>query len=140
MSPALLQSQTKIDGLPIHVCRSYTDNGMYWVQLCLKKKKEKNSIQSINLMRSHLGCDIQLPSLHSRQQIPVINPVNIGGMYNVASAKQTKTTLLKDIGQLMYSTYFVEDPNLAISSCSWNSMPIIMKENSLLLQCEQTQK
>ena len=27
--PALEQSYTNIDGLPIHVCKSYTDKGIY---------------------------------------------------------------------------------------------------------------
>ena len=31
MIPALEQSYTYIDGLPIHVCKSYTDKGIYCV-------------------------------------------------------------------------------------------------------------
>ena len=32
------------------------------------------------------------------------------------------------------SSYFVENPYLSISSCPWNSMPVVMKKHSLFLQ------
>mmetsp|Transcript_16857 Transcript_16857/g.33783 ORF Transcript_16857/g.33783 Transcript_16857/m.33783 type:complete len:233 (-) Transcript_16857:644-1342(-) len=35
-TPALLQSKTKIEGLLSHVCKSYTERGMYWVKFLLK--------------------------------------------------------------------------------------------------------
>lgn len=42
--------------------------------------------------------------------------------------KQNKSIIYKA------SSYFVENPYLSISSCPWNSMPVVMKKHSLFLQ------